>query len=220
MSATPRSNPTSPSEFAKLLDETLGQSQLHNGDLVKATVIQVDDDVVIVNAGLKSEAVISISEFYDEKGNIEVKEGDIIDVVIDSLEDGFGETRLSREKARRAESWEVLEEAHKANETVMGIVAERVKGGFTVEVRGVRAFLPGSLVDVRPVRDPGAMEGKRMEFKLIKMDRRRNNIVVSRRAVLEAESSAERVAVLENLQEGMEVKGIVKNITDYGAFVD
>ena len=143
MSATPRSNPTSPSEFAKLLDETLGQNQLHSGDLVKATVIQVDDDVVIVNAGLKSEAVISISEFYDEKGNIEVKEGDVIDVVIDSLEDGFGETRLSREKARRAESWEVLEVAHKANETVMGIVAERVKGGFTVEIRGVRAFLPG-----------------------------------------------------------------------------
>lgn len=208
------------SEFAKLLEESLGESELVPGALIQATVIQIDPDTVVLNAGLKSEAVIPAHEFYDEKGQVTVKEGDVVDVVVEAIEDGFGETRLSREKARRAEAWDVLERAHKNSETITGFVSERVKGGFTVEVMGVRAFLPGSLVDVRPVRDPGTLEGKPLEVKLIKMDKRRNNIVVSRRAVIEEESSADRAAVLDNLEEGQEVKGIVKNITDYGAFVD
>ena len=211
---------SSSSEFAKLLDESLGESELRPGSLIQATVIQIDSDAVIVSAGLKSEAVIPAHEFFNEKGQIGVKEGDVVDVVVEAIEDGFGETRLSREKARRAEAWEVLERVHKSGETISGYVSERVKGGFTVEVMGVRAFLPGSLVDVRPVRDPASLENQMIDVKLIKMDRRRNNIVVSRRAVIEEESSAERSAVLENLEEGQEVKGVVKNITDYGAFVD
>ncbi len=178
--------------------------------------MHIDSDRVIVNAGLKSDAIIPAEEFRGEK----VKVGDTITVVVEALEDGFGNTRVSREKARRIEAWKELEKAFEAKQTVIGVITERVKGGFTVELNAVRAFLPGSLVDVRPIRDPSFLEGKELEFKVIKMDQKRNNIVVSRRAVVEEESGTERHALLENLQEGQEVVGVVKNITDYGAFID
>ncbi len=190
------------------------------GTIVSATVVDVNQDNVIVNAGLKSEGVIPIDQFYDEQGNLEVSVGDTIDVALDSVEDGYGETRLSREKAKRLMAWTTLEKAHEANQTVIGIIAERVKGGFTVDIQNVRAFLPGSLVDVRPVKDTTYLEGKPLEFKVIKIDRRRSNVVVSRRAVVEKESTVERDALLENLKEGAIVKGVVKNLTDYGAFLD
>jgi len=184
------------------------------------TVVAVNDDVVIVSAGLKSEAVIPVDQFKGEGGDVEVAVGDEVEVALDAVEDGFGETRLSREKAIRARTWTVLEKAYEDGEIVNGVINGRVKGGFTVEIDNVRAFLPGSLVDVRPVRDPSYLEGKTLEFKVIKLDQRRNNVVVSRRAVVEKEHSAEREALLASLQEGNTIKGIVKNLTDYGAFVD
>lgn len=206
--------------FAALLDESLAKIDLRSGAVITATVIYVAKDIVVVSAGLKSESIIPAEQFHNEKGELDVNVGDEVEVTVESVEDGNGETRLSREKARRAEAWRTLEKLYKANETVRGTIIERVKGGFTVAINSVRAFLPGSLVDVRPVRDPGYLEGKELEFKLIKMDQKRNNIVVSRRAVVEQESVAERQALLDNLQEGQVVKGIVKNITDYGAFID
>src|SRR5690606_34780098 len=177
-------------------------------------------DVVIVNAGLKSEGVIPIEQFFNEDGELEIHVGDEVEVALDSVEDGFGETRLSREKAKRARTWTKLEAAFEAGEIIKGLISGKVKGGFTVDIDEVRAFLPGSLVDVRPVRDTAYLEGKPLEFKVIKLDRKRNNVVVSRRAVVENEYTEERKALLENLTEGMVVKGVVKNLTDYGAFVD
>ncbi|MDY6980439.1 MAG: 30S ribosomal protein S1 [Pseudomonadota bacterium] len=190
------------------------------GAIITGTVVDITDDFVVVNAGLKSEGVIPVSQFFGEEGELEVSIGDNVEVALDSVEDGFGETRLSREKAKRAETWTKLEAAHEAGETVTGVITDKVKGGFTVELDHIRAFLPGSLVDVRPVRDTSYLEGKDLEFKVIKLDQRRNNVVVSRRAVVEEEGGAEREAILENMQEGAVVKGVVKNLTDYGAFVD
>ena len=206
--------------FAELFEESFASQHIKPGSIITGTVVAVNDDVVIVSAGLKSEAVIPIDQFRNEKGESSVSVGDEIEVALDAVEDGFGETRLSREKAIRARTWTHLEKAFEDGEVVEGIINGRVKGGFTVEIDSVRAFLPGSLVDVRPVRDPGYLEGKSLEFKVIKLDKRRNNVVVSRRAVVEQETSAEREALLESLQEGAVIKGIVKNLTDYGAFVD
>lgn len=206
--------------FAELFEESFASQQLKSGAIIKGTVVAVNDDVVIISAGLKSEAVISIDQFQNENGEAEVSIGDEFEVALDAVEDGFGETRLSREKAVRARTWIELEKAFEKSEIVTGVINGRVKGGFTVEIDNVRAFLPGSLVDVRPVRDPAYLEGKSLEFKVIKLDQRRNNVVVSRRAVVEQEYSAEREELLESLQEGNTVKGIVKNLTDYGAFVD
>lgn len=206
--------------FAKLFEESLNQVKMDVGAIIPATVIRIEKDYVIVDAGFKSEGVISVEQFQDMDGNIDVAVGDVVDVALEALEDGFGETRLSREKAKRAETWTKLEKAHSKNETIMGIITGKVKGGFTVEIDNIRAFLPGSLVDVRPVRDSSYLEGKELEFKVIKMDARRNNVVVSRRAVVEAENSTEREALLDSLSEGKELKGVVKNLTDYGAFID
>jgi small subunit ribosomal protein S1 len=206
--------------FAELFEQSQIESKMRPGTIVSAIVVDVNPDTVIVNAGLKSEGLIPIEQFFDEKGDLEVSVGDEVDVALDSIEDGYGETRLSREKAKRLIAWTVLEKAHEADETVTGIITERVKGGFTVDVNNVRAFLPGSLVDVRPVRDTSYLEGKPLEFKVIKIDQRRSNVVVSRRAVVECENSAERDAMLESLKEGVIVKGVVKNLTDYGAFLD
>ncbi|MBU6420489.1 MAG: 30S ribosomal protein S1 [Gammaproteobacteria bacterium] len=206
--------------FAELFEESIKQQQMRNGAILKARVVEIRPDVVIVNAGLKSEGVIPAEQFKNESGELEIAVGDDVEVALDAVEDGFGETRLSREKAKRARSWTRLEEAFNKGEIVKGFISGKVKGGFTVEVDGVRAFLPGSLVDVRPVRDPVYLEGKELEFKVIKLDQRRNNVVVSRRAVVEQEYSAERDQLLGNLQEGAVVKGIVKNLTEYGAFVD
>ncbi len=206
--------------FAELFEESFASQQIKPGTIITGVVIAVNDDVVMVSAGLKSEAVIPIEQFQDEKGESTVSVGDEIEVALDAVEDGFGETRLSREKAIRARTWIELEKAFEDGEVVQGIINGRVKGGFTVEIDSVRAFLPGSLVDVRPVRDPAYLEGKSLEFKVIKLDQHRNNVVVSRRAVVEQEYSAEREALLESLQEGSSAKGIVKNLTDYGAFVD
>ncbi len=190
------------------------------GAILTGEVVDIRGDMVIVNAGLKSEGVIPAEQFMNEKGELEVQVGDQVEVALDALEDGFGETRLSREKAKRARAWTRLEKAHEADEIVTGVISGKVKGGFTVELGDIRAFLPGSLVDVRPVRDATYLEGKELEFKVIKLDRRRNNVVVSRRAVVESEYSEERDKLLENLQEGAVVKGVIKNLTDYGAFVD
>jgi small subunit ribosomal protein S1 len=206
--------------FAELFEQSQIEGKMRPGTIVSATVVDVNQDTVTVNAGLKSEGLIPIEQFYDEKGDLEVSVGDTIDVALDTVEDGYGETRLSREKAKRLMAWTNLEKAHEANETVIGTIAERVKGGFTVDVQNVRAFLPGSLVDVRPVKDTSYLEGKPLEFKVIKIDRRRSNVVVSRRAVVEKENTVERDALLENLKEGSVVKGVVKNLTDYGAFLD
>ena len=206
--------------FAELFEESFASQQIKPGAIIMGTVVAVNDDVVIVSAGLKSEAVIPVDQFRSESGDIEVGVGDEIEVALDAVEDGFGETRLSREKAIRARTWTALEKAYEDGDIVNGVINGRVKGGFTVEIDNVRAFLPGSLVDVRPVRDPGYLEGKNLEFKVIKLDQRRNNVVVSRRAVVEKEHSAEREALLASLQEGNTIKGIVKNLTDYGAFVD
>ncbi|MGM0450603.1 MAG: 30S ribosomal protein S1 [Pseudomonadota bacterium] len=206
--------------FAELFEESLKDIDMQPGSIVKATVVDVDSDWVTVNAGLKSEGIIPVSQFYNENGELEVAAGDEVDVALDAVEDGFGATRLSREKAKRAEAWKVLEKAFEAEEVVKGVINGKVKGGFTVDLKGIRAFLPGSLVDVRPVRDTTHLENKELDFKVIKLDAKRNNVVVSRRAVLEAENSAEREQLLETLTEGMEIKGIVKNLTDYGAFVD
>ncbi|MEO5702720.1 MAG: 30S ribosomal protein S1 [Gammaproteobacteria bacterium] len=206
--------------FAELFEESLVGKQMRPGTIVTGIVVHVGRDVVIVNAGLKSEGVIPIEQFYNDDGSIEVAVGDLVDVALDAMEDGFGETKLSREKAKRDQSWTRLERAFEAGETITGLISGKVKGGFTVEISEIRAFLPGSLVDVRPVRDTAFLEGKEHEFKVIKLDRKRNNVVVSRRAVVETEGSSERVNLLENLQEGEIVKGVVKNLTDYGAFVD
>lgn len=206
--------------FAELLEQSLADKQMRPGTILTGQIVQVGSDFVMVHAGLKSEGMIPIEQFTNDKGELEVNVGDEIEVALDAVEDGFGETRLSREKAKRAESWTRLEAAHDASETVTGIITGKVKGGFTVEVKEIRAFLPGSLVDVRPVRDTAYLEGKELEFKVIKLDRRRNNVVVSRRAVVEAESSEERDELLANMEEGVVVKGIVKNLTEYGAFVD
>ena len=206
--------------FAELFEQSLSQQQLTPGAIISGTVVDITNETVIVNAGLKSEGVIPISQFYNDSGELEVEVGDEVEVALDSLEDGFGETRLSREKAKRSKTWVELEGAHDKGETITGVITGKVKGGFTVEISGLRAFLPGSLVDVRPVRDTTYLEGKPLEFKVIKLDRQRNNVVVSRRSVVEQESSEERDELLQNLAEGQEVKGIVKNLTDYGAFVD
>ena len=206
--------------FAELFEESLSKTEMKPGSILMGTVVDIAGDFVIVNAGLKSEGAIPLEQFRTESGEVDVGVGDVVEVALDSIEDGFGETRLSREKARRARAWAVLEEAQENDEIVKGSITGKVKGGFTVEVSDIRAFLPGSLVDVRPVRDTSYLEGKELEFKVIKLDRRRNNVVVSRRAVVESEYSAEREQLLENLQEGQTVKGIVKNLTDYGAFLD
>jgi len=206
--------------FAELFEESLIYIEMTPGSLVNATVVEVTPDFVTVSAGLKSEGVIPAEQFKNEAGEITVVRGDVVEVALESVEDGFGETKLSREKARRLRAWEVLEEALEKDEIITGIISGKVKGGFTVELGDIRAFLPGSLVDVRPVRDTAYLEGKELEFKLIKLDQRRNNVVVSRRAVVEEEYSAERDALLETLAEGKVVKGIVKNLTDYGAFID
>ena len=206
--------------FAELFEESLNSTPMQTGKIVSGMVVSVSSDVVMVNAGLKSEGAIPVEEFYNEKGEITVAVGDLVDVSLETLEDGFGATQLSREKAKAAEAWITLEHAFEDNETVVGVISGRVKGGFTVELENIRAFLPGSLVDVRPIRDTSHLEGQELEFKLIKLDRPRNNIVVSRRAIMEAENSVEREALLETLEEGKNIKGIVKNLTDYGAFVD
>ena len=206
--------------FAQLLEETLGESWVQPGSLVKARVVSIGSDYVLVDAGLKSESTIPTEQFKREDGAIDVAEGDEVEVAVEAIEDGFGETRLSREKARRLRAWEHLKSAFESGDNVTGYISGKVKGGFSVDLDGIRAFLPGSLVDVRPVRDPSYLEGKPLEFKIIKLDQRRNNVVVSRRAVVEKEYSAEREALLERLTEGAVLKGIVKNMTDYGAFVD
>ena len=206
--------------FSEMFEQSLANQRIRPGMILTGLVIDVGPDVVIVNVGLKSEAVIPLEQFKNERGEVEVKAGDQVEVALDSVEDGTGETRLSREKAKRARTWTRLEEAFNNAEIVTGIISGRVKGGFTVEIDHVRAFLPGSLVDVRPVRDTGYLEGKPLEFKVIKLDQKRNNVVVSRRAVVEQEFSAERSALMDNLQEGAVVRGTVKNLTDYGAFVD
>jgi len=206
--------------FAELFEQSFASQQIRPGAILKGLVVEINDDVVIVSAGLKSESVIPAEQFKNERGEWEVAVGDEVEVALDAVEDGFGETRLSREKAKRSRTWTVLEEAFEKGEIVEGMITGRVKGGFTVELELVRAFLPGSLVDVRPVRDPSYLEGKMLEFKVIKLDRKRNNVVVSRRAVVEAEHSVEREELLENLTEGAVLPGIVKNLTDYGAFVD
>lgn len=202
--------------FAKLFEASLKTVDMRQGALLEGLVVAIDNEFVIVNVGLKSEGPIPLAEFKHE----DVKVGDMVEVVLESPENGFGETRLSHEKAMRARAWTQLEKSFEAQEIIMGTIIERVKGGFTVDLGSIRAFLPGSLVDVKPVRDPGYLEGKELEFKVIKMDKKRNNVVVSRRAVMEAESREERISRLEELQEGQEVVGIVKNITDYGAFVE
>ncbi len=206
--------------FAELFEQSAASQRLKPGTILMGRVVEIGPDMVIVNVGLKSEAVIPAEQFRNEKGEMEVAVGEDVEVALDSVEDGSGETRLSREKAKRARTWTRLEKAFEAQETVTGMITGRVKGGFTVEIDNVRAFLPGSLVDVRPVRDPSYLEGKALEFKVIKLDQKRNNVVVSRRAVVEQEFSAERNALMDNLQEGSVVKGAVKNLTDYGAFVD
>jgi small subunit ribosomal protein S1 len=206
--------------FAELFEQSIASQRIRPGTILNGLIVEVGQDYVIVNVGLKSEAVIPSEQFKNEKGEIEVVVGETVEVALDSVEDGSGETRLSREKAKRARTWTRLETAFEKQEVVIGIITGRVKGGFTVEIDNVRAFLPGSLVDVRPVRDPSYLENKPLEFKVIKLDQKRNNVVVSRRAVVEQEYSAERSALLDNLQEGAAVKGVVKNLTDYGAFVD
>ncbi|TVZ38640.1 SSU ribosomal protein S1P [Alteromonadaceae bacterium 2753L.S.0a.02] len=206
--------------FAELFEESLQTIDMVPGTIVTGVVIDIDQDWVTVHAGLKSEGVIPAAQFLNDKGELELNVGDEVQVALETVEDGFGETRLSREKAKRAESWKVLEAAHEEEEVITGVINGKVKGGFTVDVAGIRAFLPGSLVDVRPVRETTHLEGKELEFKVIKLDQKRNNVVVSRRAVMEQTNTEEREELLATLQEGQAVKGIVKNLTDYGAFVD
>ncbi|MDH5513600.1 MAG: 30S ribosomal protein S1 [Gammaproteobacteria bacterium] len=206
--------------FAEMFEESLARQEMNRGAVVIGTVVDIQSDTVIVHAGLKSEGVIPIEEFKNASGELEVAVGDEVEVTLEAVEDGFGETKLSREKAKRDQVWRRLETAFENEDIVKGMISGKVKGGFTVDIEDIRAFLPGSLVDVRPVRDPVFLEGKELEFKVIKLDKRRNNVVVSRRAVVETEFSAEREELLANLEEGMTVKGIVKNLTDYGVFVD
>src|SRR5690554_716842 len=217
VSTTPSSTTES---FAALFEESLARQEMRAGEVIIAEVVSVDSDYVIVNAGLKSESVIDTAEFRDDQGNIEVKVGDFVKVAIEKLEDGYGSTVLSRDKAKKMQAWLDLEEAMNDSLIIKGVISGRVKGGLTVMVNGIRAFLPGYLVDIRPVKDTTPFEGKEWESKVIKLDRKRNNVVVSRRAVLEETMGADREALLESLKEGAVVKGIVKNITDYGAFVD
>jgi small subunit ribosomal protein S1 len=206
--------------FQELFEQSISGVPLYPGAIITAKVIAIDEDYVTLNACLKSEGIVPIEEFYDKNGELEIAVGDLVEVSLDSVEDGRGETLLSREKAKRQEAWRKLSRSHENNETVLGLISGKVKGGFTVEIGTIRAFLPGSLVDVRPVRDPSYLEGKELEFKVIKMDIKRNNIVVSRRAVLEEEGSADRTALLASLHDGQELRGVVKNLTDYGAFID
>ena len=206
--------------FAEMLEESLAGRQMRPGSLLTGRVVEVGSDVVMVSAGLKSDSAIPASQFRDGTGALTVAIGDEVEVALDAVEDGFGETRLSREKAKRAQAWRRLENAYEGSSNVSGVISGKVKGGFTVDIDDIRAFLPGSLVDVRPVRDTSYLEGKPLEFKVIKLDPRRNNVVVSRRAVVEIENSAEREALLERLDEGAVMNGVVKNLTDYGAFVD
>lgn len=206
--------------FAQLFEESLSQTPMVPGTVVTGTVIRIEKDHVVVSAGLKSESIIPVDQFTNERGAVEVAVGDVVKVALVTVEDGFGTTRLSRESAKRLEAWSTLEHAYEHKEIVRGVIQGRVKGGFTVEINKIRAFLPGSLVDVKPIRDPESLEGKEFDFKVIKIDAKRNNIVVSRRSAMEAENSVERDALLENLHEGDEVKGVVKNLTDYGAFID
>ncbi|QGG80057.1 30S ribosomal protein S1 [Litorivicinus lipolyticus] len=206
--------------FAELFEQSLNDLDMRPGSIIDAIVVDIDSEMVTVNAGLKSEGAIPRAQFLADDGSLKVEIGDIVQVALDAVEDGFGATRLSREKAKRHEAWQVLAKAHEASEIIHGVINGKVKGGFTVDVQSIRAFLPGSLVDTRPVRDVAHLEGKELEFKVIKLDQKRNNVVVSRRAVLEAENSAEREELLKNLNEGMSAKGVVKNLTDYGAFVD
>ncbi len=206
--------------FASLFEESLSHQEMRAGEVITAEVVAIEGNVVVVNAGLKSESLVPIDEFRNDRGELEVAVGDFVKVAIDAVEDGYGSTRLSREKAKRLAAWLDLDEALEQNSLVQGVISGKVKGGLTVMVNGIRAFLPGSLVDIRPVKDTTPYEGKEMEFKVIKLDRKRNNVVVSRRAVLEASAGAERATLLETLREGAVVKGVVKNITDYGAFVD
>ncbi len=206
--------------FAELFEQSLTESELRPGAIVMGRVVEIRDDAVVINAGLKSEGIVPIYQFERPDGELEVEVGDEVEVALDTVEDGFGETRLSREKAKRSRVWTTLEKSFEAEENVIGQITGKVKGGFTVNIDSIRAFLPGSLVDVRPVRDPVYLEGKDLEFKIIKLDRRRNNLVVSRRAVVEHEYAAEREDLIERLTEGAVIKGVVKNLTDYGAFLD
>ncbi len=207
-------------DFTNLIDQSISKLQVKQGSIINATVIDIKKDLVIVNAGLKSEGMIPIDQFINYQGDLEVKEGDVVEVSLDAIEDGFGETKLSREKAKKAKAWVKMEEAFEKKEILSGRITGKVKGGFTIEMQDAKAFLPGSLVDVRPVRDTGYLEGKDLEFLVIKIDKKRNNVVVSRKAVMEMENSEERDEFISNLEEGSVVKGIVKNITDYGAFLD
>jgi small subunit ribosomal protein S1 len=218
--ATPTIASDKAENFAAMFEESLSRKEMRAGEVITAEVVRVDANFAVVNAGLKSESYVPIEEFKNDRGELEVKPGDFVQVAIEALEDGHGETRLSREKAKRLAAWTELEQALEQGTVVQGLVNGKVKGGLTVMINGIRAFLPGSLVDLRPVKDTNPYEGKQLEFKVIKLDRKRNNVVVSRRAVLEATQGAERDALLASLQEGKVVKGIVKNITDYGAFVD
>jgi small subunit ribosomal protein S1 len=213
-------NPAAENSFAALFEESLSRQEMRIGEVITAEVISVDPNVVIVNAGLKSESTISTEEFKNDHGDIEVKPGDFVSVAIEALEDGFGATKLSREKAKKLAAWSELDDALANAKIIKGMVSGKVKGGLTVMVNGIRAFLPGSHVDLRPVKDTSHLEGKELEFKVIKLDRKRNNVVVSRRAVMEETAGVERQQLLETLKEGAVVKGVVKNITDYGAFVD
>ncbi len=206
--------------FAQLFEQSIANKEMRPGALITAKVVDIDDEMVIVDAGLKSEGMIPVSQFKNADGELDVNVGDDVEVVIEAIEDGFGATRLSREKALRARIWDDLEKASEEQSIVKGVLTGKVKGGFTVMISSVRAFLPGSLVDVRPVKDTTYLEGQELEFKVIKLDRKRNNVVVSRRAVVEKELSAEREELLKNLEEGQIVKGVVKNLTDYGAFVN
>jgi small subunit ribosomal protein S1 len=206
--------------FAELFEQSQSLAKLKPGSIVSGIVVEIRPDVVVVNAGLKSEGIVPIEQFKSERGDLEVEVGDEVKVALDAIENGFGETMLSREKAKRSMVWDELEEAFSNEAAVTGRINGKVKGGFTVDIHDVRAFLPGSLVDVRPVRDPAYLEGKDLEFKIIKLDRKRNNVVVSRRAIVEEEHSEEREQLLEKLQEGAILHGVVKNLTDYGAFVD
>jgi small subunit ribosomal protein S1 len=206
--------------FADLFEESLKTIEMHPGAIITGVVLDVDSDWVTVHAGLKSEGVIPRNQFLDENGEFSIAVGDMVQVALEAVEDGFGETKLSREKAKRAEAWKTLEAAFESEEVITGVINGKVKGGFTVDVKTIRAFLPGSLVDVRPIRDTAHLEGKPLDFKVIKLDAKRNNVVVSRRAVMEQANSAEREELLKTLEEGQQVKGVVKNLTDYGAFVD
>src|SRR5437870_4730555 len=220
LSQTSTNPPPATENFAALFEESLSRQEMRVGEVITAEVISVDPNVVIVNAGLKSESTIATEEFKNDRGEVEVKPGDFVSVAIEALEDGFGATKLSRDKAKKLAAWTSLDDALANGTIIKGVVSGKVKGGLTVMVNGIRAFLPGSLVDLRPVKDTSHFEGKELEFKVIKLDRKRNNVVVSRRAVMEETAGVERQQLLETLKEGAVVKGVVKNITDYGAFVD